>query len=224
MNSFTEENYLKAIYKLEEKQGKEKITTKAISEMVATTSASVTDMLKKLADKKLIRYEKYQGVSLTPGGKKIAIEIIRKHRLWELLLVEKFNFKWDEVHDIAEQLEHVDSKVLIERLDQFLNYPKFDPHGDPIPDGDGNMHAQKSSPLSEVNEKEKVIVTGVIDHSPLFLQHIEKLGLSLGKELKVEEKFSYDQSFHILIRPGKSVTHISNEVAKNILVTTKKIT
>jgi DtxR family Mn-dependent transcriptional regulator len=218
MNSFTEENYLKAIFKLEEKKSYPKITTNAIAEMVETAPASVTDMLKKLAEKKLIRYEKYKGVSLTISGKKIAITIIRKHRLWELFLVEKLNFKWDEVHDIAEQLEHIHSEMLIERLDQFLNYPRFDPHGDPIPDGNGNMHSQKSVPLSDLKEKDKVIVTGVIDHSPIFLQHIEKIGLSLGKEIKVQEKFNYDQSFHILIRPDKSITQISYEVAKNILV------
>ncbi len=222
MNSFTEENYLKAIFKLEEKKVTGKITTNAIAEIVETAPASVTDMLKKLADKKLIRYEKYQGVSLTASGKKIAITIIRKHRLWELFLVEKLNFKWDEVHDVAEQLEHINSKMLIERLDQFLNHPKFDPHGDPIPDEHGNMYSQKSTPLADLNEKEKVIVTGVIDHSPLFLQHIEKIGLSLGKELRVQEKFSYDQSFHILIKPDKSITQISHDVAKNILVTIKK--
>jgi DtxR family Mn-dependent transcriptional regulator len=222
MNSFTEENYLKAIFKLEEKKGTRKITTNAIAEMVETAPASVTDMLRKLSDKKLIRYEKYKGVSLTGSGRKIAIAIIRKHRLWELFLVEKLNFKWDEVHDIAEQLEHIHSETLIKRMDQFLKYPKFDPHGDPIPDVNGNMHSQKSTPLSDLKQKEKVIVTGVIDHSPVFLQHIEKVGLSLGKEIKIQEKFDYDQSFHILIKPDKSITQISYEVAKNILVIVKK--
>ena len=221
MNSFTEENYLKAIYKLLEK-GAKKVSTSSISEMVDTAPASVTDMLKKLATKKCIHYQKYQGVSLTANGKKVAIEIIRKHRLWELFLVEKLNFKWDEVHDIAEQLEHIQSALLIERLDLFLDYPKFDPHGDPIPDVKGIIHAQKSRPLSELDENNKVIITGVIDHSPLFLQHIEKIGLSLGKEFNVEERFNYDQSFHIVIKPGKSVTHISHDVAKNILVRLKK--
>ena len=221
MNSFTEENYLKAIYKLLEK-GDRKVTTNGISGMVDTAPASVTDMLKKLAVKKLIHYEKYKGVSLTQSGKKTAINIIRKHRLWELFLLEKLHFKWDEVHDLAEQLEHIKSDPLIERLDQFLDYPKFDPHGDPIPDGKGNMHSKKSIPLSDLNPGDKAVVTGVIDHAPLFLQHIDRIGLSLGKELKVQEKFNYDQSFHIIIKPAKSLSHISNDVAKNILVSLKK--
>jgi DtxR family Mn-dependent transcriptional regulator len=221
MNSFTSENYLKAIYKLLEQSGP-KVSTSAISEMVSTAPASVTDMLKKLAGKKFIHYEKYKGVSLTTHGRKTAIGIIRKHRLWELFLVEKLNFKWDEVHDLAEQLEHIQSEELIGRLDDFLNYPKFDPHGDPIPDEKGNMQTQKSIPLSELKRDDKAIVTGVLDHTSGFLQHIEKIGLSLGKELKVMEKFSYDKSFHIVIRPDKSATHISHDVSKNILVTTKK--
>jgi len=221
MNSFTEENYLKAIYKLLEK-GVKKVSTSSIAEMTDTAPASVTDMLKKLAAKKYIHYRKYQGVSLTANGKKIAIEIIRKHRLWELFLYEKLNLKWDEVHDIAEQLEHIQSELLVEKLDRFLNYPRFDPHGDPIPDVKGNMHAQKSIPLSEISETLKVVITGVVDHSPGFLQHIEKTGLSLGKALKIKSKFDYDQSLQIIIMPGKSVTHISHDVAKNILVSQKK--
>jgi DtxR family Mn-dependent transcriptional regulator len=221
MNSFTEENYLKSIYKLLEK-GTAKVSTNAIAELVDTAPASVTDMLKKLAEKKLINYEKYQGVSLTKRGRKIAIEIIRKHRLWELFLVEKLGFKWHQVHDIAEQLEHIQSELLIEHLDRFLNFPKFDPHGDPIPDVKGNIQALKSLPLSEVTAKKKVIVTGVIDHSPIFLQHIDKIGLSLGKELKVDEQFSYDQSYNIIIKPAKLITHISYDIAKNILVSVKK--
>ena len=221
MNSFTEENYLKAIYKLLEK-GAKKVSTNSISEMVDTAPASVTDMLKKLASKKYIHYEKYQGVSLTANGRKIAVEIIRKHRLWELFLVEKLSFRWDEVHDIAEQLEHIQSELLIEKMDRFLQYPKFDPHGDPIPDVKGNIHAQKSTPLSESGVSDRVIITGVIDHSPLFLQHIEKMGLSLGKELTIRERYDYDQSYHITIKPDKALTHISYDVAKNILVTLKK--
>src|SRR6185369_6976723 len=220
MNSFAEENYLKAIYKLLEK-GSKKVSTSSISEMIDTAPASVTDMLKKLAHKKCIHYEKYQGVSLTANGKKIAVEIIRKHRLWELFLVEKLNFKWDEVHEIAEQLEHIQSELLIERMDRFLDHPKFDPHGDPIPDVKGNIQAQKSMPLSEMNENNKAVITGVIDHTPLFLRHIEKIGLALGKEILVQERFNYDQSFHIIIKPGKSLTHISHDVAKNILVKVK---
>src|SRR5262245_133052 len=122
MHSFTEENYLKTIFKLLEK-GDKKITTNAIAAMMSTAPASVTDMLKKLSEKHLINYEKYQGVSLTPSGKKIAVNIIRKHRLWELFLVDKLGFKWDEVHEVAEELEHINSDLLITQLDKFLNHP-----------------------------------------------------------------------------------------------------
>jgi DtxR family Mn-dependent transcriptional regulator len=216
MNSFTEENYLKAIFKLEER-GAEKISTTAIAEIVSTAPASVTDMLKKLAEKKLIRYEKYQGVSLTAIGKKVAVEIIRKHRLWEMFLVDKLEFRWDEVHDIAEQLEHIQSDLLIKRLDQFLGKPKFDPHGDPIPDEKGYFHSQKTIPLSEAKES-NVIVVGVIDHQSSFLQYLDKNGLSLGKKIKVKEIIEYDNSMNISINNSKTILHISFEVAKNILV------
>src|SRR5688500_18567354 len=160
MNSFTEENYLKAIFKLLEGDD-EAVTTNAIAEKMNTRAASVTDMLKKLSEKKLINYKKYQGVTLTSSGKKIALNIIRKHRLWEVFLVEKLNFKWDEVHDIAEQLEHINSDTLIERIDKFLNYPKFDPHGDPIPDINGKFQSNKSVLVSELKLNSVGIMTGV---------------------------------------------------------------
>ena len=221
MNSFTEENYLKAIFKLLEK-GDKKISTNAIAEMVNTAPASVTDMLKKLGEKHLINYEKYQGVSLTPSGRKVAVNIIRKHRLWELFLVDKLGFRWDEVHDVAEELEHINSDLLIARLDKFLNHPRFDPHGDPIPDENGIFHTAKSFPLSELNAKGKALVSGVIDHTPSFLQYIERIGLKLGIEVTLKEKFEYDQSCDILLKPMKSAIHISHDVAKNILVLNKK--
>ena len=147
MHTLTEENYLKAIYKLHEDKP-DKINTNAIAGLVDTAPASVTDMLRKLADKKLIRYAKYQGVSLTATGKKAAVSVIRKHRLWELFLVEKLGYSWDEVHEIAEQLEHIHSDSLVSRLSTFLGNPRMDPHGDPIPDENGNFHSRKSIPLS----------------------------------------------------------------------------
>jgi DtxR family transcriptional regulator, Mn-dependent transcriptional regulator len=217
MNTYTEENYLKAIYKLEEK-GIGKITTNAIAEMVDTAPASVTDMLKKLADKKFIRYEKYRGVSLTNNGKKVAITIIRKHRLWELFLVEKLQFRWDEVHEIAEQLEHIVSDELINRLDEFLGNPQTDPHGDPIPDEHGQFHSKKTFPLSEAVDNTSVIITGVIDHNPTFLQYLDKSGLLPGKKVTVKEIIDYDKSLNIFINQSKSLFHISYDVAKNILV------
>lgn len=216
MNSHTEENYLKAIYKLLEKTGKE-VSTNAIAERVNTKAASVTDMLKKLSDKKLINYKKYQGVTLTDKGEKIAVSIIRKHRLWEVFLVEKLKFKWDEIHDIAEQLEHIKSDPLIERIDAFLNYPKFDPHGDPIPDIKGRFQEQKSQLLSSITQGTTCTVTGVVDHTPLFLKHLEKLGVLLGTEIKLRAITPYDQSLEVSLNKNRDI-HISNEVAKNILV------
>lgn len=219
MNSFTEENYLKAIYKLIEKEN-DVISTNAIAEKVNTKAASVTDMLKRLADKKLIHYQKYQGVTLTAKGEKIALNIIRKHRLWEMFLVEKLNFKWDEVHDIAEQLEHINSDKLIEQLDKYLGHPKTDPHGDPIPDAKGRLHAPKSFVLSSFNKNDVCIMTGVVDHSPTFLQYLDKSGISLGSELKIKSINDFDRSLQISSN-RTNVQFISNDVAKNILVIKK---
>ncbi|MCW3101957.1 MAG: metal-dependent transcriptional regulator [Bacteroidetes bacterium] len=218
MNSFTEENYIKAIYKLLE-SGDETVSTNAIAERMHTRAASVTDMLKKLALKKLINYQRYQGVSLTGKGEKIALSIIRKHRLWEMFLVEKFNFKWDEVHDVAEQLEHIQSDKLIEELDKFLNYPKADPHGDPIPDAKGKLLARKSKSLSQFSVNDVCIMTGVVDHSPAFLQYLDKTGFGLGNEIKIREVVEFDKSLQIVV--NKKTFFISSDVAKNILVILK---
>ena len=219
MNSFAGENYIKAIYKLLE-SGDETVSTNAIAEKMQTKAASVTDMLKKLAAQKLINYQKYQGVSLTPKGEKAALGIIRKHRLWEMFLVEKFNFKWDEVHDVAEQLEHIRSDKLIEELDKFLDFPKTDPHGDPIPDARGRLHVQKSKPLSQFGKNDLCVMTGVVDHSPAFLQYLEKTGFELGKEIKIKDIVEFDRSLQITLNK-KTTFFISNEVAKNILVIIK---
>lgn len=216
MHSFTEENYLKAIYKLLEREG-DTVTTNAIAEAIKTKAASVTDMLKKLSEKKLINYRKYQGVTLSEKGEKVALSIIRKHRLWEMFLVEKLNFKWDEVHDVAEQLEHIDSDKLIEQLDKFLNYPKTDPHGDPIPDAKGKLKSHKSVPLSRFEKNDLCIITGVIDHSPPFLRFLDSSGISLGDEIKVKEVVAFDLSLQIIINKKQTI-FISNEVAKNLLV------
>jgi DtxR family Mn-dependent transcriptional regulator len=220
MISFTEENYLKAIYKLLEK-GEKEVSTNSIAEKMLTKAASVTDMLKKLSEKKLINYKKYQGVTLTSKGEKIAVSIIRKHRLWEVFLVEKLQFKWDEIHDIAEQLEHIKSDALIERIDKFLNFPKFDPHGDPIPDINGKFHEKNSQLLSTVSKNGICIITGVVDHSAVFLQYLDKNGLSLGSEIKVDDIMEYDRSFKIHLNKKHSL-HLSNDVAKNILVNKKR--
>ncbi|MES2139953.1 MAG: metal-dependent transcriptional regulator [Bacteroidota bacterium] len=219
MHSFTEENYLKAIYKLIEQEG-DVVSTNAIAEKMSTKAASVTDMLKKLSDKKLINYQKYQGVTLTSKGEKVALTIIRKHRLWEMFLVEKLDFKWDEVHDVAEQLEHINSDKLIEEIDKFLNYPKVDPHGDPIPDAKGKLNVPKSHLLSKFKKNDVCIMTGVVDHSTAFLQYLDRSGISLGTEIKIKEIIEFDHSLQITINKGASV-FISNDVAKNILVIIK---
>lgn len=217
MHSFTEENYLKAIYKLLE-QGQKKTNTSAIAALVQTAPASVTDMLKKLSEKKLIHYERYQGVSLTTAGKKIALSIIRKHRLWELFLVEKLGFRWDEVHVMAEQLEHIRSEKLVERLDIYLGRPRYDPHGDPIPDAQGNFSPSSAFPLSAARSGVQLLITGVIDHQASFLQYLSKHGLSLGQKVQIKEQVDFDKSMYIVLENSKQALHISHEVARNILV------
>lgn len=216
MHSFTEENYLKAIYKLIEHNG-DPVSTNAIAEKLNTKAASVTDMLKRLADKKLIHYQKYQGVTLKEKGEKIALSIIRKHRLWEMFLVEKFNFKWDEVHEVAEQLEHINSDKLVDQLDKFLNFPKTDPHGDPIPDANGKLKVSKSNPLSEMGLGSTCTIIGVVDHSPSFLRFLDDSGISLQNEIRIKNKVEFDQSLEITIN-RKRTLFISNHIAKNILV------
>ena len=216
MHSFTEENYLKAIYHLSD-QSISGVSTNAIAEVTNTKAASVTDMLKKLADKKLINYIKYQGVTLTEVGLKAALNIIRKHRLWEVFLVEKLGFKWDEVHDIAEELEHINSAVLIERLDDFLGNPAADPHGDPIPDRTGNLLHKKLVKVSEMKQGQAGTISGVNEHSSVFLKHLEKLGLTLGTKIIIAELVEFDGSISLAVDEKKEII-ISREVAKNILV------
>lgn len=216
MHSFTEENYLKAIYHLSDQNSTE-VTTNAIAEVTNTKAASVTDMLKKLADKKLINYIKYQGVTLTEIGTKAAVNIIRKHRLWEVFLVEKLGFKWDEVHDIAEELEHINSTALVNRLDDFLGNPAADPHGDPIPDRTGNFLHKKLLKVSEMKQGQAGTISGVNEHSSVFLKHLEKLRLTLGTKVKVTELIEFDGSIILAVDGIKELT-ISREVAKNILV------
>jgi len=215
-NSFTEENYLKAIYKLSE--GNELVTTTDIATMLNIRSATVTDMLKKLAVKKLIRYERYKGLHLTEKGRAIGVKIIRKHRLWELFLVKHLKFRWDEVHEIAEQLEHIQSDELINRLDEILGYPKSDPHGDPIPDKNGVFGKTRAVPLSDVKPETTVTVSGVVENSTTFLQYLDKTGIALSDKIKVLSIEPFDRSHCITINNGSQI-FISESVAKNILVT-----
>jgi DtxR family Mn-dependent transcriptional regulator len=214
MQSYTEENYLKVIYHLSVISNP--VQTNAIAERIQTKAASVTDMLKKLSEKELVDYVKYQGVTLTEKGKLTAISIVRKHRLWEVFLVEKLNFKWDEVHEVAEELEHIKSTLLVERLDEFLEFPKVDPHGDPIPDKHGNFADLSFVKLSKLKVGDKGTITGVSEHSSPFLKHLEKLGLTLGKKIEVSEIIDFDGSVELLIEQQK--INISREVAKHILI------
>ena len=219
MISQTEENYLKAIFKISEKANKA-ASTNAIARELSTSAASVTDMLKRLADKSLIHYEKYKGVTLTIEGQQIATNLIRKHRLWETFLVEKLGFSWDEVHDMAEQLEHIQSKPLVQRLDDFLGQPKFDPHGDPIPDADGNFTFRKQVLLSQLEVGTTGVVVGVQDHTSAFLKYLDQLGLGLGAELKVLEQFTYDNSIKIYLHKiGEQI--LSQKVCQNLFIQLK---
>lgn len=217
-NSFTEENYLKAIYKLSEID--ELVTTTDIANMLKIRSATVTDMLKKLSEKKLIRYERYKGLYLTDKGRAIGVKIIRKHRLWELFLVKQMKFRWDEVHEIAEQLEHIQSDELINRLDEILGYPKSDPHGDPIPDRNGIFGKSKAIPLADIKVKVNAVVSGVVENSTTFLQYLDKTGIALGDKIIILSIEPFDHSHRITINQGKEL-FISENVAKNILVTIK---
>lgn len=212
----SEENYLKAIYSLSV-DGGETISTNLLAEKMVTKPSSVTDMVKKLSDKKLISYQKYQGCELTETGTKMALEIIRKHRLWEVFLVKKLNFGWDEVHEIAEQLEHIQSAKLTDHLEEYLGFPKVDPHGDPIPDKNGLFEKlSKSVPLADMLENEKGIVIGVEDGSSDFFQFLQRYKIELGTEVKVIEKFSFDLSVLVLIN-NKEIS-FSSLVAKKIFI------
>ncbi len=213
--SFTEENYLKNIFHLNFNVD-ENVSTNAIAEVLNTKAASVTDMLKKLSEKELVNYEKYQGVTLTELGEKQAITVIRKHRLWEVFLVEKLNFKWDEVHDIAEELEHINSEKLIDRLDDFLNFPKTDPHGDPIPDKNGVLKSEELIPVSKLKVGDVGIISGVREHSKEYLKYLEKTGLILGESLTILEIIKFDGSVMVLVKDREQM--ISRDVAKNLLI------
>jgi DtxR family Mn-dependent transcriptional regulator len=214
-HSFTEENYLKHIYKLSRKSDKG-VSTNSLAEQLDTKASSVTDMIKKLAAKKLVDYKKYQGVTLSTKGRKIAVNIIRKHRLWEVFLLEHLGFGGEEVHEVAEELEHINSDTLIARLDKFLGYPKYDPHGGPIPDSEGVFPAPKRVKLDELSVGKQSKVMGITEHSESFLAHMKKLGLELGIEFKLTERFEFDRSIRIELN-GKTL-QLSHEVAKNIFV------
>tara|TARA_R110002049_G_scaffold2846_11_gene23183 strand:+ start:8614 stop:9285 length:672 start_codon:yes stop_codon:yes gene_type:complete len=215
MFTLSEENYLKAIYHLELDTNKG-ISTNAIAEKLATKASSVTDMIKKLSEKKVVIYKKYKGVTLTELGRKTAANVVRKHRLWEVFLVQKLNFSWDEVHDVAEQLEHIKSAKLINQLDVFLGFPTHDPHGDPIPDKFGNLKTIEKNLLSTLAKNESGICVGVDDSSSEFLQFLDKKGITLGKKITILDREDFDDSLSILIG-GKKLS-ISNKIANNLYI------
>lgn len=211
----SEENYLKVIYHLSNLSPKG-VNTNAIAAMLDTKASSVTDMLKKLSEKDWINYQKYQGVSLTDKGKLNAKIIVRKHRLWEVFLVEKLGFAWDEVHEVAEELEHIKSEKLINQLDQFLNFPSFDPHGDPIPNAKGEIIKIEKQLVSEIEVGRTITCVGVKDTSVDFLQYLNKQNISLGTKMKVLEKEPFDGTLKIEI--NNSVLVISDKIANNLYV------
>lgn len=212
----TEENYIKAVFKISEKD-KKAVSTNSLAENLSTSAASVTDMLKRLATKDMVVYEKYRGVMLTPAGNKTAIALIRKHRLWETFLVSKLRFGWHQVHDIAEQLEHIDSEELMSRLDAFLDYPKFDPHGDPIPNAEGKFTLRAQISLSEASSMFKYVVLGVREHDEPFLKYLNAIGIKIGTEIRILDIITYDKSLNIMI-DGKNTHNLSAQVSNMLLV------
>jgi DtxR family transcriptional regulator, Mn-dependent transcriptional regulator len=214
--TYAEENYLKAIYHLSE-GGKKGVSTNDISGEMKTKPASVSDMLRKLGNKEVIEYRKYYGVHITEEGKKIALQTIRKHRLWEVFLVEKLKFSWDEIHEVADELEHIKSRILIQRLDEYLGFPKFDPHGDPIPDEYGDVRSRPRMPLNELELHSAGQIVAVKDSSAAFLRYLDKVGAYIGARIKVTDKVEFDGSIEILVDNKKSI-FMSKDVAGNILV------
>lgn len=215
----TEENYLKAIFKIAERE-KKSASTNTISKYIGTAPATVTDMLKRLSDKQLIHYKKYKGVTLTTEGNKHATQLIRRHRLWEVFLASKLRFSWEAVHDIAEELEHINYPELVNRLDAFLDYPKFDPHGDPIPNADGKFTLRNQMQMSDLLPGNKAVLLGVKDHETSFLQYLNGLKIKLGTEFTIVDINHYDQSMQINIDHKRPI-QFSNKICQNLLVRKK---
>ncbi len=213
--SKSEENYIKAIFVLSERKGVP-VATNSIAQRLNTSAPSVSDMLKKLADKSLIQYEKYKGVRLSKSGLQQATILIRRHRLWETFLVSKLKYEWHEVHELAEELEHIPSDSLIDRLDAFLGYPRFDPHGDPIPDKQGKFTLRQQIPLSKASVESKVVVLGVQKHDEPFLKYLDSLKIAIGTEVHIQQIQSFDKSLRVQIDEKEHL--ITAQVADQILV------
>ena len=213
--STSEENYIKAIYHLQKEDGT--VTTNELARELSTKPASVTDMMKKLRAKKLLHYEAYQGFRLSNEGKKVALNIIRRYRLWEYFLAEKLKFTWDEVHEVAEHLEHVSSKKLIDKLDEFLGFPRVDPHGDPIPDQDGKIENNRQVCLKDLPINKPAVVSHVSDQSTEILELLKHKNIGIGTRLEIKKKFEFDSSLEV--KTGRlPVFTISEQLAKNIFV------
>jgi DtxR family Mn-dependent transcriptional regulator len=213
--SVSEENYIKSIYHLQQHTGR--VNTNSLAAEMQTKAASVTDMLKKLSGKKIVQYEKYRGFKLTDNGKKAALTVVRKHRLWEYFLKEKLGFEWDKVHDIAEELEHISSKELIERLQEFLGNPSFDPHGDPIPDSNGKIPKVNQLNLVALPLHKTAVVSSVSNQSPQMLDMLKHYAITIGTSIKLLKRFEFDGSLEIKIVKHPACI-ISDQIAKNIFV------
>lgn len=216
MATSTEEDYIKAIFKITERnQGT--ASTNSIAAHLSTSAASVTDMLKKLSEKEFFHYEKYKGVYLTNKGRTLATQLIRKHRLWESFLVTKLGFTWDEVHDVAEQLEHVKSDILIDKLDHYLDYPKYDPHGEPIPNAEGKFTLRTQVSLFTLSNGDEGVIVGVKEHDTPFLKYLDNMHINIGTKIKVINHIEFDHSKIILVNNEKEVT-LSNKACINLYV------
>jgi DtxR family Mn-dependent transcriptional regulator len=219
--SFSEENYLKAIWHLSE-DGRKSVGTNELAARLGTAPASITDMVKKLSSKKLVRYEPYQGVKITDKGSSGALLVIRKHRLWETFLVQKLGFQWDEVHEVAEQLEHIRSDELINKLDDFLGRPAFDPHGHFIPDRNGRFQQVNRSPLSSLDTDVLAVVGSIRNGTPELLQYLSRIGIHIGVTIKITERRTFDGSLEIEVNRKNPVV-ISREVSQNIFITDHEV-
>ena len=214
--TFTEENYLKAIIVLSGRRGG-RVTNQAIAGELKINPATVTEMLRRLRNKKLVEYSRSAGATLTKAGKELALKVVRKHRLWETFLVQKMNFTWAEVHEVAEQLEHLQSDKLLEQLDKLLGYPQFDPHGDPIPDRNGALPSVKALPLAERKAGRKYRLVAVADNSPAFLNLLDGLGLALHDTIEIIDVREYDHALNVVLA-GRTKTTLSPDISRNLLV------
>jgi DtxR family transcriptional regulator, Mn-dependent transcriptional regulator len=215
MGSLTEENYIKSIYSLSQESGE--VFVSELAKKLSVKLPTVNSMIKKLSIKKLVSYAPYQGIKLTEKGKKEALSIIRKHRLAELFLVKFMGLGWEEVHDIAEQLEHVDSERFYERIDELLGHPKADPHGEPIPDVNGKIRPQNRVSLNQVAEGKSAKITAVGNDDKSFLAHLNSKGIQIGDSVTIKKKELFDGSVTIVMK-GKKETMLSHQVAERIWV------